>query len=172
MGFLGLHTCMKFLKKKSLYIYIVMHHLTMEILSKKYENFILVVENILVPALLGDLVRFSWMVSPPRLLFLSSLLRLWNKWMRFHEWVSVRCYCSPGKDLWLLPVAEGLTLSLKWWSLRCDLLFLVTWASFRRWGATLVPLCTVPGLFTASVPSYSYNRGFSALTSSKILVNI
>lgn len=98
MGLLGLHNCMRYFLNIHLYIYTAMHHLTMEMLSKKYENLILMVEVILVSVLLSDLVCFSWPMSPPGLPFLSSFLR----W-----WVSLWWHCSPGKNPWLVPVLRG-----------------------------------------------------------------
>lgn len=58
MGLLGLHNCMRYFLNIHLYIYTAMHHLTMVMLSKKYENLILMVEVILVSVLLSDFCLF------------------------------------------------------------------------------------------------------------------
>lgn len=63
MGLLGLHNGMRYFLNIYLYLHITMHHVTMEMLSKKYEDFILEVQVILLSILLSDLVCFSeWSV--------------------------------------------------------------------------------------------------------------
>lgn len=59
MGLLGLHNGMRYFLNIYLYLHITMHHVTMEMLSKKYEDFILEVQVILLSILLSDLVCFS-----------------------------------------------------------------------------------------------------------------